>query len=185
MVHGKQKGQEVLQVLFGITEKCVFAAWKCRLEGYLLQMFILLFTSVWCNIRHLVYWQRCLSVSVYHLSNNMCSLTSLGSFSSSLIPCVSSAFQMLELIRKMQEERELHGINFLKIHSIQLKMHLLYHSTDTDHTIPYFLSPLHVGPSLCYAPAQHETYIISFRTQQPPNAVFVTNCCLICLLALV
>lgn len=27
--NGNRKGQEVLQVLFGLTEQCLFGAWKC------------------------------------------------------------------------------------------------------------------------------------------------------------
>lgn len=48
IVHGKK-------VVFGLIVQNLFAVWKFELEGYLLQMFTLLFTSVWCDIRHLVY----------------------------------------------------------------------------------------------------------------------------------
>lgn len=58
-------------------------------------MFTLLFTSVWCDIRHLVYQKRFSCVSVHYFLSDMCSLTRLGSDSSIWIPCVSSAFQIL------------------------------------------------------------------------------------------
>lgn len=62
------------------AEQCLFAVWKCL-------------TDV---ISGILLTER--DVSVYHLRSNMCTLTSLGSDSRSLTPCVSSAFQILEQI---------------------------------------------------------------------------------------